>query len=603
MTIPAIPGSAVTAVDLGRSFGSHRAVDGVSFEVPAGTVLGLLGPNGAGKTTVVRLLSTILAPTSGRATVLGYDISTQPEQVRLRIGLAGQYATVDDVLTARENLTMVGRLSHLGARGAAARCDELLERFRLADAADRPLRTFSGGMRRRIDLAAALVRRPPLVFLDEPTTGLDPQSRLDLWVVVEELVSEGTTVVLTTQYLEEADRLADQIVVIDTGTVVASGTASELKQRIGTTVLELGFADRDSAARARQVLAEQFSAVATEMPTTVACAGDASPQMVRAVLDVLGRGRYRVDLDRRATPIARRCVPATHEPANQLDRQLLARCSMTITTFTMNTTDTRICVDETPTRPAIYELVGDVRALAARNLIRLRRDPQLIVLATVQPVLFVLMFRYVFGGAIHVPGMRYVDFLMPGIWVLTVVMGALQTAVGIAEDLQNGLIERLRSLPMNRAAMLIGRTTSDMVRNVVVVSLMTCVGFVVGFRLHTNVAEMVAAFVLLLAFAYALSWLFVLLGLLCGNAETAQALSFPIMAVLVFASGSFVPVSTMPGWMQGFARNQPVTAVVNGLRSLVLGGAATHNLMVAVSWVIGMIAITAPLAAHRYRTR
>jgi ABC-2 type transport system permease protein len=276
---------------------------------------------------------------------------------------------------------------------------------------------------------------------------------------------------------------------------------------------------------------------------------------------------------------------------------------MTATTFTVTPRPPATPADTTPAGNALGELAGDVRALATRNLIRLRRDPQLIVLATVQPVLFVLMFRYVSGGAIHVDGVRYVDFLMPGIWVLTVVMGALQTAVGIAEDLQNGLIERLRSLPMNRAAMLIGRTTSDMVRNVVVVSLMTVVGFVVGFRLHTNVSEMVAALVLLLSFAYALSWLFVLLGLFCGNAETAQALSFPIMAVLVFASGSFVPVSTMPGWLQGFARNQPVSAVVDALRSLVLGGPTTHNVVVAIGWVVGMIAITAPLAARRYRTR
>ena len=274
---------------------------------------------------------------------------------------------------------------------------------------------------------------------------------------------------------------------------------------------------------------------------------------------------------------------------------------MTTTAFPVGSPPT--VVDHSPKANALRELGGDVRALATRNLIRLRRDPQLIVLATVQPVLFVLMFRYVFGGAIHVSGMRYVDFLMPGIWVLTVVMGALQTAVGIAEDLQNGLIERLRSLPMNRAAMLIGRTTSDMARNVVVASLMAGVGFAVGFRLHSNVVGMCAAFALLLAFAYALSWLFVLLGLFCGNAETAQALSFPIMAVLVFASGSFVPVSTMPGWMQGFARNQPVTAVVNGLRSLVLGGSTTHNVIVAVCWVIGIVATTAPLAARRYRTR
>jgi ABC-2 type transport system permease protein/oleandomycin transport system permease protein len=249
------------------------------------------------------------------------------------------------------------------------------------------------------------------------------------------------------------------------------------------------------------------------------------------------------------------------------------------------------------------ELAGDVHALTTRNLIRMRRDPQLIVLATVQPVLFVLMFRYVFGGAIHVPGQRYVDFLMPGIWVLTVVMGALQTAVGVAEDVQNGLVERLRSLPMNRAAMLIGRTSSDMARNLLVVTLMCGVGFAVGFHLHTNVVALLAALALLLAFAYALSWLFVLVGLFTKNAETAQALSFPIMAVLVFASGCFVPVASMPGWLQAFARNQPVTQVVDALRSLVLGGPTATHVVIALAWIIGMTAVTAPLAAKRYRSR
>jgi ABC-2 type transport system ATP-binding protein len=293
---------AVIADDLGRAFGTHRAVDGVNFEVPAGTVLGLLGPNGAGKTTVVRLLSTILTPTSGRGIVLGYDVARQPEQVRLRIGLAGQYATVDDALTARENLTMVGRLSHLGRKGAAARSEELLERFRLTGHANRPLRTFSGGMRRRIDLAAALVRQPPLVFLDEPTTGLDPRSRVDLWEVVEELVADGTTVVLTTQYLEEADRLADNIVVIADGCVAASGTVNELKARIGTTVLELGFADKATAWHARAALAGRIDTEPTEMPTTIACRGDASPAMVHDVLnflaDVAGVNATSIDVRR-----------------------------------------------------------------------------------------------------------------------------------------------------------------------------------------------------------------------------------------------------------------------------------------------------------------
>src|SRR5215218_7712665 len=208
-------GPAIAVEGLRKRFGTVAALDGIDFEVPPATVLGLLGPNGAGKTTAVRILTTILAPDAGRATVLGIDVARHPQAVRERIGLAGQYAAIDENLTGRENLRLIGRLTHQPKAVVAPRADELLDRFGLADAADRTARTYSGGMRRRLDLAAALVHRPPVLFLDEPTTGLDPSSRSELWTVIGELVGQGTTVLLTTQYLEEADRLADDIVVID----------------------------------------------------------------------------------------------------------------------------------------------------------------------------------------------------------------------------------------------------------------------------------------------------------------------------------------------------------------------------------------------------
>jgi len=247
--------AAIEVSDLVKRFaGGVIALDGVSFAVERGSVFGLLGPNGAGKTTVVRILTTILRPDSGSASVLGHDVVREPELVRSLFGLAGQYAAVDENLTGRENLRMVGRLNHLSKPVVEARGAALLEQFDLSDAADRTLKTYSGGMRRRLDLAAALVARPGVLFLDEPTTGLDPQARIGLWGVIEGLVDQGTTVLLTTQYLEEADRLASRVAVVDHGRLIAQGTPAALKADLGATVLEIGLHDPDTAARAARAL-------------------------------------------------------------------------------------------------------------------------------------------------------------------------------------------------------------------------------------------------------------------------------------------------------------------------------------------------------------
>jgi len=232
-------GAAIEARGLVKSYGDVRALDGVDLTAPTGTVLGLLGPNGAGKTTAVRILTTLLPADGGSARVAGLDVAAEAPQLRRRIGLAGQYAAVDENLTGFENLQMVGQLYHLPKGEPKARAAELLERFDLADAGGRLVRTYSGGMRRRLDLAAALVARPPVIFLDEPTTGLDPRSRISLWETIEGRVAEGTTVLLTTQYLDEADRLADRISVIDHGRVIAEGSSDELKDQVGGESLEV----------------------------------------------------------------------------------------------------------------------------------------------------------------------------------------------------------------------------------------------------------------------------------------------------------------------------------------------------------------------------
>jgi len=282
-------GIAIKVGGLTKRFGSVVALGGVDFQVPAGTIFGLLGPNGAGKTTAIRILTTILTPDEGRAEILGHDVVREAEAVRYRIGLAGQFAAVDPNLTGRENLRLVGKLAQMPREAIRIRADELLQRFDLSDAADRPVRTYSGGMRRRLDVAAALVQRPPVLFLDEPTTGLDLQSRNALWDTIRELVSEGTTVLLTTQYLEEADRLAGRVAVVDVGKVIAEGTPAELKANLGNTVIEIGMPDEVEALRAQAALNALNGG--PELEGTMLRLSSDSPRVLMDVLRTLdGRG-------------------------------------------------------------------------------------------------------------------------------------------------------------------------------------------------------------------------------------------------------------------------------------------------------------------------
>jgi ABC transporter DrrB family efflux protein len=246
-------------------------------------------------------------------------------------------------------------------------------------------------------------------------------------------------------------------------------------------------------------------------------------------------------------------------------------------------------------------VLSDAMAIAWRGLVTYRRVPQLLVFSTIQPVVFVLMFRYVFGGAIHVPGVDYVNYLMPGIFVQTSVFGAIGTAIGLAADVKSGLLERFLSLPMARSAVLTGRTLADLGRNVFVVILMSGVGFAVGFRVQSNAFKFVAAMLLVLAFGYALSWIFGTIGLLLRDPESAQAASFPILAPLVFASSAFVPVATMPGWLQPFAKYQPVSVTASAVRALTLGTPATSYVLQSIAWIAGILLVFVPLAVWRYR--
>ena len=309
---------AVRAEGLVKRYRDVTALDRLDLEVPVGGILGLLGPNGAGKTTTVRILTTLLVPDEGRAFVAGHDVVREPDAVRARIGLSGQYAAVDQDLTGRENLVMVGRLSRLGRTGARRRADELLERFDLVDAADRPVKGYSGGMRRRLDLAGALVATPPVLFLDEPTTGLDPRSRLGMWDVIRELTAGGTTLLLTTQYLEEADQLARDVLVIDHGRAIARGTPDELKVMVGGERIEIVVRDRARIADAAQVLAAvAIDEVRTDVQTGLVSASvSGGPATLGGVIDALARASVDVgEVGLRRATLDEVFLALTGEPA------------------------------------------------------------------------------------------------------------------------------------------------------------------------------------------------------------------------------------------------------------------------------------------------
>jgi ABC transporter DrrB family efflux protein len=606
---------AVRVAGVTKHFGATTALAGVDLEVAEGTVFGLLGPNGAGKTTLVRVLATLLAPDSGRAEVFGRDVVSEAAVVRELLGLTGQFAAVDEILTGRENLHMFGRLFDLSPAQARSRAGELLERFDLADAADRPARTYSGGMRRRLDLASSLLTRPRILFLDEPTTGLDPRSRNEIWGIVRGLVREGTTLLLTTQYLEEADQLADRIAVIDHGRVIAQGTGNELKDRVGGQILEVELTDATRRGEARSVLArvgcgDPEPGGRTDQLTLPAprdgleLVEDAASALRRAGIGVSDLGLRRPTLDDVFLQLTG--APPSEDGAGSAVPTISAD---DVPAAAGQDGAARSSARRLPTlrRPSLRDVrsaATDARVVTARNLRHFVRQPQLLLFSTIQPIMFVLLFTYVFGGAVQgaLPGgVDYIDFLLPGVFVQSVAFRATQTAVGLSEDLERGVVDRFRSMPMARSAVLLGRTVADLVRNVLIIALMIAAGYLIGFRFHAGPLNALASVAVVAAFGFALSWIFAFVALVVGGAEAAQSAGFVVIFPLVFASSVFVPVATMPDWLQAFAELSPVTLTANTARSYALVGGVPGSLGGTVAWVVGLVAVFVPLCVWRYR--
>ena len=611
---------AISVEGVVKRFGATTALAGVDLDVEEASVFGLLGPNGAGKTTLVRILSTLLAPDAGRAQVLGRDVYQDAAGVRELVALTGQFAAVDEMLTGRENLQMFGRLFDLTAADSRRRADELLERFGLADAADRLARTYSGGMRRRLDLASSMLTQPRVLFLDEPTTGLDPRSRNDIWSVVRELVRGGTTILLTTQYLEEADQLADRIAVIDRGRVIAQGTGSELKDRVGGQILEVELVratERDEA-RAALVAVGCGEPEPGERPAQLTLPAprdglemieDAASALRKANIAVSDLGLRRPTLD----DVFLQLTGASPDEGDAHASAELARGngrpaqnSRGSDRADTRATRRRGAMRSTRRRLSPGELRGDIsdaQVVTVRNLRHFVRQPDLLIFSTIQPIMFVLLFTYVFGGAIShsLPaGVSYIDYLLPGILVQSVTFRASMTAIGLADDLKLGVIDRFRSMPMARSAVLIGRTAADLLRNVLIILLMIAVGYIIGFSFQGGLGQAIGCIALVSAFGLALSWIFAFVALTVRSAEAAQSAGFVILFPLVFASSVFVPVSSLPSWLASFAKVSPVTLTANAARSFALVPGTPSSLGGALAWIGGLLVVFISLSVWRY---
>ena len=602
------------------------------------------GPNGAGKTTAVRVLTTLARPDSGSATVAGIDVLRHPAEVRRHIGVAAQDATLDPLLTGRQNLVLIGELSDMGRAESRARAKELLAQFELTDAADRVVKGYSGGMRRRLDLAGSLMTRPPVLFLDEPTTGLDPTSRQRVWEAIRELLGEGVTVLLTTQYLEEADELAHDIVVVDHGRVIAHGTPQELKQASRGARLEVTLAEPHASAVEAMAPLVSGPVSVSDDGRTLSAGVDSSTGLATVVVRALDDAGVLVDNIEVRQPslddvffsltgghIEEEGAAESDESASgsgsgsgvgcwwwwfRRSRRVRRRPPRTgrgtrMTTAVLTPSSTGF--DRPHSGGSFLGSLADIWAMTRRNLVHISREPMQLSDVTIQPLLFTVLFVYIFGGAIPIPGGgSYVDFLLAGILALNLTTSTMGTAIGLSTDLHEGMIDRFRTLPMWRSAVLVGRSAADFLTSVLCATIVILTGLAVGWRPGANAISVIGGFGLLLFFAYAVAWVSACVGLNSKSPESAGSFGFIVLFPLTFVSNAFVPTQHMPGWLQAVANWNPVSAVVAGARDLwgnpnpsamVQAWPMQHPVEAALIWSVAILAVACPLAAHSFKKR
>jgi ABC-2 type transport system ATP-binding protein len=590
---------AIEARGIIKSFGEKKVLDGIDLKIQKGSIHAVLGPNGSGKTTLIKILSTLLKADNGNIKVGGYDASEHPEKIRECISLTGQNASVDEELTGSENLFLFARLLGYPASEAKARANELLSAFDLKESGNKLVKTYSGGMRRRLDIAASIVKIADILFLDEPTTGLDPRSRNNLWAVIRSLARKGTTILLSTQYLEEAEQLADKITVIDEGRVISEGTSNELKASIGNNMLHVHLNGVEKLHLEKVLRHIDYPGVQTEQENKKISFPVSGHKQAITILGELQNN----DIEITAFNLSR---PDLNEVFLSLTGKLKDNHDEEENQYNSGT-------DEEPAALSVSQIVEHAKPyhrsgsfsnklmFGWRNIVKVKHIPEQFMDVLITPIMFTFTFTFIFGGALAGSTGAYLKFFLPGILVQTLTFNAMYAGININNDVSKGIFDRFRSMPIWLPAPLSGIFIGDFFRHLISGSLVLLFGFILGFRSEAGIPAFILSFLIMIFFAMSVSWVFIIMGLTMRSSSAVMSVGWLILMPLVFLSNIFTNPSTMPHWLQTFISFNPLAWQVDAVRGLLGGTPSVKEIFTALGASCAITGILFPLTVWAYK--
>jgi ABC-2 type transport system ATP-binding protein len=587
----------IEAKGIRKSFGKKEVLKGIDLSISKGSIHAILGPNGSGKTTLIRILSTILKADSGSIIVGNYDAETQPDKVRECISLTGQNASIDEELTGYENLYLFARLLGYTSSEAKQRANELLTAFDLKDASNRLVKTYSGGMRRKLDIASSIVRISEILFLDEPTTGLDPRSRNGVWSIIRNLAGKGTTILLTTQYLEEAEQLADKITVIDEGLVITEGTTNELKASVGNNILHVHLNGVEQSHLESVLETIELSHAQQDSENKKLYFPVSGQEQAISILGKLHQHHIEITAFNLSRPDLNEVFLSLTGKIKETEDNKSAEPEA-LEHFSTGSVG-KILDHSKPYRRSGW--LSNKLMFGWRNLIKIKHIPEQFMDALITPVMFTFMFTYIFGGAIAGSTKAYLQFFIPGILVQTLTFNAMYAGININNDVSKGIFERFRSMPIWLPAPLSGIFIGDFFRHLISVSLVLLFGYILGFRSDAGLLAYVVSFLIMIFFAMSISWIFIIMGLTMRSTSAVMSFGWLILMPLVFMSNIFADPATMPKWLQTFISFNPLAWQVDAVRGLLAGNFPVREIVIAIGTSLGISAVLFPLTVWFYK--